>query len=476
MVIYGENGSGKSSIFRAFELFFAASDDNSLHIDTYKNIFIEELQQNSSTNNLVEICLKFSQPLSADLSSQVYKWNNEGESPYRPEIRQYKRSIGLLDYHKLLRMHYWPQYSENDRVDVWEVLQHSILANVVNPESHNTFAVDFMLIQRIANLPRIPTAKREELQMMLKIYEFGFVTIIDRITKEANRLLLSFFPDYNTQLEFVLDDFQMPNILDSRRIPIIKPSLYLRVNYYDKPINEFHSFLNEARLTAITLSLYFAALLIAPLDNFKLLVLDDVLLGIDLNNRLIVLDILKSNDFKSWQVYLLTHDHTWFTMIRQHTINWRSYELYQGTTLGIPTPILKPSKDALDKAKQYLGEHEYAVAGFYARNALEEIIKNLAIELANDANFKISVKPKKGAIYIDLEEYINSIKSYYNKSKNKNQNASEIVDCLEQVQNFKNILLNRLVHDTERVVFASEIQKTVNSIEKLQKLLKANST
>ena len=77
----------------------------------------------------------------------------------------------------------------------------------------------------------------------------------------------------------------------------------LEIVFKNKAIDRPQLFLNEARQSAIGLALYLGArLACAPqtTPHLKLLVLDDVLVGLDHSNRLPVLNVLV-NRFSDWQ-------------------------------------------------------------------------------------------------------------------------------------------------------------------------------
>ena len=48
----------------------------------------------------------------------------------------------------------------------------------------------------------------------------------------------------------------------------------------------------------------------------RFLVLDDALIGLEIQNRLPVLRIITSESFKNYQLFLLTHDRVWFDLAR----------------------------------------------------------------------------------------------------------------------------------------------------------------
>lgn len=112
-------------------------------------------------------------------------------------------------------------------------------------------------------------------------------------------------------------------------------SLTLSVSYRNHALSIPQHFLNEARLSALGLAIYLAGrLACTPTANataLKLLVLDDVLIGLDHSNRLPMLDVLNTK-FADWQIVLLTHDRNWFDLARSHLpdANWKCVEVYEG--------------------------------------------------------------------------------------------------------------------------------------------------
>lgn len=81
--------------------------------------------------------------------------------------------------------------------------------------------------------------------------------------------------------------------------------------------------------------------------TMKLLVLDDVLIGLDHSNRLPVLDVLNAR-FADWQVVLLTHDRNWFDLARSHlpVPDWKCVEVYEGdNAAAAPIPVVRPTQN-----------------------------------------------------------------------------------------------------------------------------------
>ena len=161
------------------------------------------------------------------------------------------------------------------------------------------------------------------------------------------------------------------------------------VEFNDKKIDGHQDFLNEARLTAIALSIFLAAVKLADADPanpdpLRLLVLDDVLIGLDLNNRLPLLELLRS-EFPNHQIILLTHDLVWFEIAKEYTEDWASwaYARMFEEPLGPTDPMyprfqrLRPEVDDLTVAKGYLDYGDLRAAAVYIRAAYEACLRNI---------------------------------------------------------------------------------------------------
>ena len=88
-------------------------------------------------------------------------------------------------------------------------------------------------------------------------------------------------------------NFDFPGVKYNRETKKLdNQQILLTVDLFNTNIPEHHRFLNEARLSAIAIAIYLSSILIQPESRLKILALDDVLIGLDMSNRLPVLDIL----------------------------------------------------------------------------------------------------------------------------------------------------------------------------------------
>jgi len=155
--------------------------------------------------------------------------------------------------------------------------------------------------------------------------------------------------------------------------PLIEFGIQIGGNTINKP----QAFLNEAKLTQLALSVRFAASLVNLHESdLKLLVLDDLLVSLDLSNRMKVVEILLSETFDNYQKIILTHDLGFFRefqrIIGDDVGNWCVRSLTGNAKNGINAEEIK---DPLEKAKQYINGHDLEEAAMQLRKSAEETAK-----------------------------------------------------------------------------------------------------
>jgi len=250
----------------------------------------------------------------------------------------------------------------------------------------------------------------------------------------------------------------------------------LSVTLYAKPIERPQSFLNEARLTALALAIYFAAarLVLKPPSvgsdgstMTRLLVLDDVLIGLDLSNRLPVLKLL-NDEFSDWQILLFTYDRVWFDLAREyteHTGRWAYLALRElPASSGQPgRPHVEPCADLLGVAERHLQSGDLMAAAVYIRAAFETRIKNVC----RDQGVKIPYKPDPKDVKIDqLWEAI------VGRQRTRQANGdNDFIDpvLMNEVETVRSTVLNRLSHSGTPTLVSSEVKVALETVTKLQR-------
>jgi hypothetical protein len=279
--------------------------------------------------------------------------------------------------------------------------------------------------------------------------------------------LLSAFPGCDVSLQF-----NFPGITyDTRARALVQKQLHLSVGLNGRPIPEHQHFLNEARLSAIALSLYFAGLLISIPPTVpgapsypKLLVLDDVLIGLDMSNRIPVLNILHEH-FADWQIILLTHDRVWYEIVHLQTEaskDWLYHELYYATThTGYECPVHRGHNegwpDLLKRARQHLRDNDERAAAVYARAAFERKLQRYCERHAVPVRYHTD--PRR----MDAQWFWDAIKKRLQDTGKLAASQSTI----SQIEAFRKIVLNPLSHANTTTVTRAEIQGAIDAVEAL---------
>lgn len=104
--------------------------------------------------------------------------------------------------------------------------------------------------------------------------------------------------------------------------------------------------------------------------------LDDLLVSLDMSNRMQVVDILLSNAFAHYQKIILTHELGFFREFRRrignHHADWRFVSL-QGSAAQYIDACSE--KNDLEKAEDYLNGHDIEEAAMFLRKAAEDTAK-----------------------------------------------------------------------------------------------------
>lgn len=255
---------------------------------------------------------------------------------------------------------------------------------------------------------------------------------------------------------------------------IIASAKYLHPTASDPDVIHPRSFFNEATLSKMALALRLAVTdkrIGAGPDVCKILVIDDLLISLDMANRCKVIDILLDYT-ANFQVLILTHDRAFYQVIynkiteRKEQSKWKFAQIYIKPTFNpadIPEPVLVPNKPGLDQAKDFYLRGEFEAAVVTLRKECEAQIKRIVpfiyIINADRAHSKGEVK------YIDLSKMIDQVTPFY--AKHVTTNLSGVMpNVTPDLHTFRELLLNQAAHndyDTPR--FKHEIEDAFSEIE-----------
>ncbi|MBA7469632.1 DNA replication and repair protein RecF [subsurface metagenome] len=441
LLLYGENGSGKSSLYQALNLCLAPAT----LIGDHKNIFV--------TTNDGFVKLEIGDGANPP---DKLEWDETSHPYTQALIVEASKTKGFLDYRSLLETHFVHRRALN--VNIFDLLVINLLANIENPVTHGSFPRELETIQFEA-LKRRAKSRTEKINSILSDYNAGLFARITELQTKTNDILKLF--DQSVSMKLSVSGTGLSYNPSNQLIE--NQEILLTVDYYGQDIPNHHHFLNEARLSAIAISIYLGALLLNPPSQLRVLFLDDVLIGLDMSNRLPLLDILEKY-FADWQVILATFDKVWFDMAWQRVKGlktWQQGELYCSHDNECDIPIYKGNAEYLNVAKNHLDTGDLRAAAIYIRAAYEREIKHFCDRCNLPVRYCGNPKEQQA------EDFWKVVKAQKRKDGSELLNATTATD----VELFRSTILNQLSH-TAPVHFARiEVEKAHTAIATLKDAL-----
>jgi AAA ATPase domain len=405
LLIYGENGSGKSSIYEGLKSFFASSFSPDIRLSRHLGVPETSEKEGVEIANEVGVTLLFD-------NNEQYVFGNIGQNTNTTEfITDAHKLSGFLSYRDLLRTHTVNDVYNSDlfEKDFANLLVNKILANRTNSGTGYSYAED---VARLYVSGKGSRPNGEEKHAIVGDFDIGFHRDISEINLLLNDLLHYFDTEINVQLiakqSISVYDLSLLS-LKWQNYPVFRVALNVTLHNIDlQQNNETHlSVLNEARISALALSIYLAALVTTPQEGiqYKPLFLDDIFTGLDMSNRLPLLEILKSFKtpkrkqgideqtgristsiernsegqivytetpfFDTYQIFMTTYDRHWFEVAKNYlgSTKWQTIEMYahHDEVLGFDVPLIIPEKHRLTRVEEYLARHDYRAAAIYLR-------------------------------------------------------------------------------------------------------------
>lgn len=448
LLLYGENGSGKSTLFHAVSEFF--------DIDHLARPFREQRNRFAQYDG-GEIVVCF------DDDQDPARWTALTDRPmHDPRVAQTAIRTACLDYRAILRTSF---IHIGNEVNLFDLIIHSLLANYTVPVSGGTtrtISAFWQLLEK--SLPK----RNNETQ----------VARIDGLCDEFNQILQAELKKLEQEAERLLAYFTNSNVVlhikpeevlyspDERRLTNQK--ILIKVDFNGEEIEGHQHFLNEARLSAIAIALYLAsAKLSVPPDlpgapeSLKLLVLDDVVIGLDLSNRLPLLDILEK-EFAGWQILLMTYDRVWFDMVRMRCPDWGCQEIFTNSVL---IPVHKSSAEYLQKAEDHLANNDEQAAAVYTRAEFERRLKRYCEKLRVKIGYKQPPDgPDTGNMLNELENHIKADPRWNSDSKWQSYYSSMFLS----LRMVRKVVLNPLSHSELITIASTEVQQAIDVVKQFK--------
>lgn len=471
LLVYGENGSGKSSLFHALRGFFSYGPPPDLL----------KLGNSFSRSGIGEarVQLEFDDQGSAAWHAKAEALALNGlqgpravaihpahSAPINTAVAEAAKFSASLDYRSLLNTN----FVHGDReINLFDSMVNELLAGFVDLASNQTIAQLWKAVEQskpITNTARQVSACFQACQRFNDAVKRALVLLLP----EAQAVLQHLSPHGLTldELPFQGVRYNMAKAYADKAI--VDQRIGLKVSFRGLPLDRPQLFLNEARQSAVALALYLGArLACAPqtTSHLKMLILDDVLIGLDHANRLPVLGVLESK-FPEWQTVLLTHDRGWFDLARERLrTGWVCYEIYEGdAAAAAPMPIArktgsKPAKALLAKGRQLLALDYVEAAANYTRQAFEFGLRGACEFQKVKLSYKIDAKDHK------TQELLDALKA---APKPNTVSQADWTSCLGQIEMFKNVVMNPYSHSSASNIPRQEVVDAANAVEKFLEL------
>lgn len=479
-LIYGENGSGKSSLYWALYTFlqsvfkakpqdvqkyFNNSDQNlrnrfALDIDdSYIKIVFEDEEQsiteksisnttvNTKKGNLVKQAALGSDLINYKLLSRIHNFKN-------PQIVELfslfdKEALPFINFREVLVRHDGMAATANAQ-DWWDYLKPGL-----HPRG------------------RMHDPAYKTFQSAVAKFNDGMQFYLDSIVESVNDYLNKFGQKFMVRFEYEPCNYDgfIKGSTTRRTHRTAAPKIHLSVSLsherlepHNRELSRPHTFLNEAKLTAIALSIRFA-MLDEKIGNLKMddtpriLIMDDLLISLDMSNRDRVLDLILK-EFTGYQLIIMTHDRAFFELVK-HKISkhdqsaWNYFEMYEAEKEGIPQPLIKTSESYLEKAEKYFHQKEYEISGNFLRKEAESFCRRFL--------------PKRHQMTADFN--IQSLDGLITQAKHFASGAELDLTLFDKLDSHRKFVFNPASHDSYDVPkFNNEIASCLETMKALEEV------
>jgi hypothetical protein len=456
LLVYGENGAGKSSVFQALRHFFTLRPPQ---ITSVKNIFSDR----PDTDFKVEVTFND--------GTQAVPWSkarHPTRAPTDARVAEAALRRSCLDYRALLDTNY---IHGAKRPNLFDISVSTLLADFpVAAEGGVPKTIGQLWAEVEQAKPWNYNNSLEPVQKACVAFNEGFRLALEALHPQLVALIQAML---GAAIE--VKPFQFGGVTYQhewwKRDRILKgKELFPEIAFNGKDLPTPQTFLNEARLSAFALAMYLGGrLACVPTggDRLKLLVLDDVLIGLDHDNRIPVLHVLQQH-FADWQIVVLTHDRVWFDMARQFhdgSNTWTWAEIYADGDGGRATPsIKKPNGDivvaALDECAAQLAANSIPSAATSARRAFEWALKRFCDRRRVPVAFTMNPKDN------DSEVLMNAITAWAEPPGSNR--AVRLTPILAELRMYRAGVLNPQTHAAAPNPSRQEVEGAVTAIRNLE--------
>jgi len=551
VLAYGNNGSGKSSLFWALYTLTQSSIKKDEDIQKYFKIFNES--DNTTHQSLCNVFTDEDAPSSIELTTIDEHGNKEVYTISHDTINTNKDSDTIIqelnqasDFINYKLLHNFYAATHKQEINLWPFFERDIFPFLMDDTNqvmldkikNKTSDVDRTKlghpvqkgIKKDANIQILDTLNSEIESLLSQIQNNAndFIKKHFFDNKDVIRLSLEFTKKFNFEM---VKDNPWQSGKEAERHSNLHIKLMVEIFQEDsgdwKQIHRAQSFLNEAKLTRIAIGIRIGALRTrVQTTDFKILVLDDMLISLDMSNRMPIVKMIlnQHNDpdlhfFDQFQKIILTHDRGFYELIKRYTSShqWEYFNFYAKEDENSP-PTIERDRPPIEKAQAFLADGEYDACGNELRKETEalldkylkglnsaaetgefeplasklnhalkqisetnrrdfekvfvnktmsiDLIKKLQTDFSADGSLTPNEKGRLTGLKNELIAYL--IKQYELK-ENKAKLVKEIQDILKRI-------MNPASHASLVPLYESELKNAISGVQKLKEYLDQESS
>lgn len=504
VLMYGENGSGKSSIYWALYTHLQSSLKQPIASDAGKYF------ESAHSDNLRNLYSGNEDPSSIEITfvdsngrTKGYKDGSQGINTSGTDLFM-KFTTFASDFMNYKFLSAIFDFKNSKPVDLFDIFLNEIFpflslnAQCFDLQGNNLgqSGVDYWwkFIYSCYNTPGMLHTRSEgskvyvhdetytAYQNLINDFNFKLQLLLTEIANAANVQLQSF--QMPVKVKLTLDklrfDNKVPGTSRSYDGKFHKPRIILTAQMLDSEghplsaseIDHPRSFFNEAKLTRMALALRLAVFdrKYKSEDCAQLICVDDLLISLDMSNRLLV--IQKLLDYcANYQLFIFTHDRAFYDLIvdaisqRNAKNQWKYYEMYavdeKVSKNHVPEPLLKENLDFLEQARAFYTECEYYASATSLRKECEKQLQRLYPR-------HWTLKPKEdGTISIlNLNSLDNKLQQFYER-------FGLTPTLTPNIDQYRKRILNPASHnDGKAKIFKSELAIAINEIANFRNIQK----
>lgn len=501
LLLYGENGSGKSSIYWSFythyqscyklpipedaQKYFVIGNDQNL-----RNRFCNDADSSSivvefiSDDNRTKTFEDSDTRCNTTAGGDMFMTFTSGSSSFM----NYKFLSSIFDF------------KNSEKPEIFGIFKSDIFPALVfrpspyfvhidgNPPEHATTA-DYWWKYLDANLKELRKGRNPKYILKTSDEYKRYENLLREFNKQIGEKITLIEEKTNRKIEH---DFRLnskiqitykPAYIKAQKVGpetdinlrLCPPQIIVKAKITNNGLSDAHkdvahprSFFNEAMLTCMAVAMRFAVVdeMYQGDENVaSALFLDDLLISLDMSTRLSVINVILAYQEK-YQILLFTHDYAFYDILKSRIgdmgtkSKWLFREMYRKdeTLAPIPTPLILDDDSAYTKALAYYCKNDYAASANALRRECEEQMKRL---LPYNRTITESEEGCTWSIPQKLAKMIDGLKEFYKSIGMPNPTPN--------LHLYRERILNPLSHyDVRTSIYKNELKKAIDEVRKLQ--------